>query len=578
MFQFLKRTQTDRVRALRSYSLKRHAATANAVRSFAFKSNARVAMRIALGLFLGQASCGLPLLAAPPSRPNIVLIMADDMGYSDIGCYGGEIKTPHLDKLARGGIRFTQFYNTGRCCPTRASLLTGLYPHEAGLGHMVYGDKGPGYHPYLNQQCVTIAEVLRQAGYRTLMTGKWHVGHRKGQWPTDRGFEKFYGIHIHVDSYFKVLNGCPVYHNDQLVIPPTASPENTLHPEQPWYTTDVFTDWSLKFLEEGQDDRRPFFLYTAYNAPHWPLEAPDENIARYRGKYAAGWDALRAEKLARMKQLGLVSEETTLSPSECPEWSSLTEQDRREIAFRREIYAAQIERMDQNIGRILTKLRQLDQLENTLVLFLSDNGCCAEGGLYGYRWGQNTSQNFDQWRMRSGRSSSQGEAWSNASNTPFRMHKRWVHEGGIATPLIAYWPGTITRGGVLSHQVGHVIDLMATCVDVANADYPATRKDKPLKPLPGRSLLPNLRDPTLSQQRTLYWEHETHSAIRQGDWKLVTLDATSEDTWELYDMSLTRTETHNVAKDHPERVRRMRQQWSEWASKVNVLPWPKDRK
>ena len=243
-------------------------------------------------------------------RPNIVLIMADDMGYSDVGCYGGEINTPNIDRLAADGLRFTQFYNTGRCCPTRASLMTGLYPHEAGLGHMVYGDKGPGYHPFLNKQCVTIAEVLKDAGYRTMMAGKWHVGHKKGQWPIDRGFEHFYGIHIHVDSYFKVLGGCPVYHNHELVIAPTSDPENTLHPDQEWYTTDVFTDWSLKFLEEATGDDKPFFLYTAFNSPHWPLEAPDENIANYKGKYADGWDVLREYKLARMKKLGIVNTET----------------------------------------------------------------------------------------------------------------------------------------------------------------------------------------------------------------------------------------------------------------------------
>ncbi|MCR9293262.1 MAG: arylsulfatase [bacterium] len=531
------------------------------------------------GLDCWHSDCPLTatVSAAESQRPNIVLIMADDMGYSDIGCYGGEIQTPNIDSLAENGLRFTQFYNTGRCCPTRASLLTGLYPHEAGLGHMVYRDRGPGYHPYLNRQCVTIAEVLRNAGYRTMMTGKWHVGHRSGQWPTDRGFEHFYGIHIHVDSYFKVLVGCPIYHNDQLVIPPTATPENTLHSDQEWYTTDVFTDWSLRFLEEAADDDRPFFLYTAYNAPHWPLEAPEENIANYRGKYSAGWDELRAEKLSRMKQLELVTQETTLSPSECPDWDSLDDKERAELAFRREIYAAQIERMDQNIGRIVAKLRELDQLDNTLLLFLSDNGCCAEGGMFGYQWQENNQNNYAEWRKQSGRSSSQGEAWSNASNTPFRMHKRWVHEGGIATPLIAHWPKKIQVGGKLSHQVGHVVDLMATCIEVAGAEYPETFSTYSIKPLSGISLLPNLLDPKLANERTLFWEHETHSAIRQGDWKLVTLDATQDEAWELYDMSSIRTETDNVADEYPERVQQLKQQWNSWARDSNVLPWPKDR-
>ncbi len=511
-------------------------------------------------------------------RPNIVLIMADDMGYSDIGCYGGEINTPNIDALANDGLRFTQFYNTGRCCPTRASLMTGLYPHEAGLGHMVYGDKGPGYHPFLNSQCVTIAEVLVDAGYRTMMTGKWHVGHKLGQWPTDRGFEHFYGIHIHVDSYFKVLPGCPVYHNDQLAIPPTVSPQNALHPDQEWYTTDIFADWSLKFLDETVGDERPFFLYTAFNSPHWPLEAPDENIAIYQGKYDQGWDHLRQEKLERMKAMGIVSPETQLSPSNCPEWNSLSESDRDELAFRREIYAAQIERMDQNIGRIVAKLRQLGELENTLLLFLSDNGCCAEGGMFGYQWQKNTERNFADWRKQSGRSSSAGEAWSNASNTPFRLHKRWVHEGGTATPLIAHWPASITEGGLLSHQVGHVIDVMATCIEVAGAKYPERRDGHAIKPLAGKSLVPNLRKPSCEVDRTLFWEHETHAAIRTGGWKLVSLNAADPTKWELYDLSRVRTETNNVASDHPQRVAQLKEQWTKWATQANVLPWPKDRK
>ncbi|MEM8670371.1 MAG: arylsulfatase [Planctomycetota bacterium] len=510
-------------------------------------------------------------------RPNIVIIMADDMGYSDVGCYGGEINTEHIDRLAADGLRFTQFYNTGRCCPTRAALLTGLYPHEAGLGHMVYGDKGAGYHPYLNQQCVTIAEVLRDAGYRTMMSGKWHVGHKRGQWPTDRGFEHFYGIHIHVDSYFKVLPGCPVYHNDQLTIPPTTKPDNQLHPEQEWYTTDVFTDWSLKFLDDATNDDRPFFLYTAYNSPHWPLEAPDENIDHYRGQYSNGWDQLREQKLAKMKSIGLISSDTELPPSMCPRWDSLSKEDQRESCFRREIYAAQIERMDTNVGRIVEKLKEIGKLENTLILFLSDNGCCAEGGMYGYQWKKNTIENFSKWRNDSGRSSSMGEAWSNASNTPFRMHKRWVHEGGIATPLIAHWPNVIKEGGQLTHQVGHVVDLMATCIDVADAHYPSKFNRQTFKPPSGQSLFAAMRDRQSAEPRTLFWEHETHSAIRVGDWKLVTLKGMDDDAWELYDLSQTRTETTNVASEQPDRVARMKQQWYSWAQQANVLPWPKDR-
>lgn len=526
-----------------------------------------------ISLFVFSSTSGAPA----DERPNIVVIMADDMGYSDIGCYGGEIETPNLDRLASRGLRFTQFYNTGRCCPTRASLLTGLYPHQAGIGHMVYSDKGPGYRPYLNDNCVTIAEVLGDAGYRTMMAGKWHVGHKPGQWPSDRGFQHFYGIHIHVDSYFKVLGGCPIYHNDKLVIPPTANPKNELHPDQEWYTTDVFTDWSLKFLGEAADDERPFFLYTAYNAPHWPLEAPDDVVAKYEDRYADGWDELRKTKLARMKEMGMVDLMTELSPSGCPEWESLSKDDRAELEFRRQIYAAQVDRMDQNIGRIVDKLEQIGKLDNTLLMFLSDNGCCAEGGMFGYQWNKNRQDNFAKWRNQSGRSSSMGEAWSNASNAPFRMHKRWVHEGGIATPLIVHWPKIIDRGGLMVRQPAHVVDILATCADVAKATYPTNREGNTIKHSPGSSLQGSFKTPDVVRKRTLYWEHETHAAIRRGDWKLVTLNATDRNAWELYDLSKLRTETNDVASRHPQLVDELVDDWTRWAKRTNVLPWPKDR-
>jgi len=517
--------------------------------------------------------------AAPRQRPNIVLILADDMGFSDISCYGGEIPTPHIDALADRGIRFTQFYNTSRCCPTRASLLTGLYPHEAGVGHMVYANHGPGYLGHLNDRCVTLAEVLKGAGYRTMMTGKWHVGHAPGQWPTDRGFDRFYGIHIHVDSYWKVLPGCPVYHNGELAIAPTADPPNTLHPDREWYTTDVFTDWALEFLDETPDDGTPFFLYVAYNAPHWPLEAPEENLAHFRGKYLGGWDRLRQEKLARMKRLGILPEATELPPSECPEWASLSEDDRRELDFRRALYAAQIERMDQNIGRLVARLRERGALENTLLLFLSDNGCSSERGMFGFNWETNRIANYAQWRKVSARrGTSQGEAWCVASNAPLRKYKRFVHEGGIATPLIAHWPAGIRDGGRLTHEVGHLVDIMATCCDVGQAIYPPAVEGRVIHAPRGTSLAPVLAGGSLGLDRTLYWEHERHAAVRQGKWKLVTLNAADEAAWELYDMTTDRSELHDLAAAQPERAAELKRLWTAWAKETNVLPWPADRK
>ncbi len=516
-------------------------------------------------------------IAFANERPNIVVILADDMGYSDIGCFGGEIPTPNIDALAAGGLRFTQFYNTSRCCPTRAALLTGVYSHEAGVGHMVYQNRGRGYLGYLNDRCVTFAEALRPAGYQTLMAGKWHVGHAPGQWPTDRGFEHFYGIHIHIDSYFKVLPNCPVFHDGQLAIPPTANPPNTLHPDKEWYATDVFTDWALKFLDEADRDQ-PFLLYLAHNAPHFPLEAPEENIAHFKGKYLGGWGRLREERLARMKQLGIVASDTPLSPSENEPWENVSESDRRELDFRRAIYAAQIERLDQNIGRLVHKLKDLGELDNTLILFLSDNGCLAENGMYGLKWEQNRIANYADWRKESGWSVSQGQAWACASNTPFRLYKRWVHEGGIATPLIAHWPQVIRDGGRLTSQPGHVVDIMATLCDIAGADYPTERNGQAVKALRGESLLPTFRNPDETRSRTLFWEHEKHAAIRDGDWKLVTKNASNPAAWELYDLSRDRVELNNLAADKPDLVTNLSDRWTAWATESNALPLFADRK
>jgi len=529
-------------------------------------------MALAGGL---HAASGDEAVDAIRGKPNIVLIMADDMGFSDIGCYGGELPTPNLDRLASGGLRFTQFYNTARCCPTRASLLTGLYPHEAGMGWMAGANRGPGYLGHLNSRCVTIARVLKTVGYRTMMTGKWHAGVGKGNCPTDRGFERFYGMRGAVDSYFKVLGShASVFHNDQLVIPATADPPNTLHPDQEWYTTDVYTDWALKFMDEAAAESKPFFLYLAYNAPHWPLEAPEENIAHFRGKYLKGWDKLREEKLARMKKMEIVHESTELPPSRCPRWDSLPEQDRMATDFRRAIYAAQIERMDENIGRVVAKLKEQKSLDNTLILFLSDNGCSHEGGMFGFNWKKNRVSNYNEWRTKSRCSVSQGQAWAVASNAPFRKYKMFVHEGGIATPLIAHWPRVIRQRGKLTDQVGHVIDVMATCVEAAGASYPDTHDGQSIKPAPGRSLIPVFRGGKLTEQRTIYWEHQRNAAIREGDWKLVSRSwpPTDPTRWELYDLSTDRTEVHDQAREKPELVERLHGLWIKWARQANVLP------
>ncbi len=508
------------------------------------------------------------------SRPNIVLILADDMGYSDIGCYGGEIETPNLDRLAANGLRFTQFYNAARCCPTRASLLTGLYPHQADVGHMVYRDEGPGYHGRLSRNCVTLAEVLKTAGYHTMMSGKWHVGHDDGVYPSQRGFDRFYGIHKHVDSYWKVLPGCPVFMDGKQVIAPTADPPNRLHPDQEWYTTNVFTDHALEFLDEAAGKDAPFFLYLAYNSPHWPLEAPDADIEKYRGRYKDGWRPVREKRLQRMRKMGILKNSWALSPSDAPQWESLSEDDRDNLDFRRAIYAAQIDNMDQNIGRLIERLKKMGTYDNTLILFLSDNGCSAEPErqMFGYKFKENRIENFQQWRKQSGRSSSQGLAWANASNTPFRKYKKWTHEGGIATPLIAHWPNGINGKPRLVHDPGHIIDVMATCVEVSGASYPEQFNGRKIQPMEGQSLVPAFKGKEIQRKEPIFWEHEGNWAIREGNWKLV-CDGPGG-PWELYDLQADRTELNNLAEENPEKVAELADKWHTWAERASVLPWP----
>lgn len=505
-------------------------------------------------------------------RPNIVLILVDDMGFSDLGCYGGEINTPNMDALAYQGLRFNNFYNTGRCCPTRASLLTGLYPHQAGVGRMVYNNYGGAYQGFLNKQAVTLAEVLQPAGYKTLMAGKWHVGHQSGQWPTDRGFERFYGIHIHVDSYYKVLKGCDVYLDGELLIPETDDPINHLHPEQDWYTTDVFTDYAMHFLsEEIQNSDQPFFLYLAYNAPHFPIEAPDEDIVKYRGKYMEGWDKLREEKFRKMKGMGIIPVNSVLSPTGNTLWDELSDQEKDELDFRRAIYSAQIDRLDQNIGRLVAHLKEIGEYDNTLILLLSDNGCSNETGQFGMNWGKYNIDNYTEWKEKGGWSISQGQAWANYSNVPFRLYKKYNHQGGIATPLIAHWPGKIKDVGGIDSRLGHVVDLMATLVDIAKADYPSTFGGETIVPMQGISLIPWIEGKEREEHEYLYWEHEGNRAIRQGNWKLV---AESEKEWELYNLEDDPTELHNLITEYPDRTEQLVHAYFAWARKNDVREWP----
>ena len=506
-------------------------------------------------------------------RPNILLILADDMGYSDIGCYGGEINTPNIDKIAKDGVRFTQFYNAARCCPTRASLLTGVYPHQASVGDMVYRDQGGAYQGYLNNSTVTLAEVLKEAGYKTLMCGKWHVGHKEeAQWPSHRGFDRFYGIHIHVDSYYKVLENCDVYLDDKVHTNATDKPINDLNPGQEWYTTDVFTDYAIKFMEESSKTDKPFFMYLAYNSPHWPLEAPIEDIKRYSGKYNIGWDKLREEKFKKMKEMGIIPENEVLSPSENIGWDTLSDAEKKEMDFRRSIYAAQIDRLDQNIGRVIGFLEKTDQLNNTLVIFLSDNGCSSEDGMFGFNWPEFRKENFKYWNKLGSRSVSQGQAWANVSNTPFRLYKKWTHEGGIATPLIVKWEGVVKNKGSLNSNVGHVIDIMPTLCEVAGITYPEVFNGREILKNEGISMVGILKSEDVKNNRELYWSHEGNNAVRIGDWKMVTKYGNSQ--WELYDLSKSRSETVDLSTDYPDKVEYLKNKYMVWAERCGVKDWP----
>ncbi len=505
-------------------------------------------------------------------RPNILLILADDLGYSDLSCYGGEINTPNIDKLAQGGVKFTNFYNAARCCPTRASLLTGLYPHQAGIGEMVYRNDGPGYYGFLNENTITLAEVLKSAGYHTMMSGKWHVGHENGHWPEDRGFEEFYGIHKHVDSYYKVLEGCDVYYNGKIIQKANEPPVNNLDPKKEWYTTDVFTDYALKFLDEAKNNNKPYFLYLPYNSPHFPLEAPDENIKKYKNAYNKGWDVLREEKLVRMKKLGIIPMNTKLSPSENPKWNSLSAEDRKELSFRREIYAAQVDRMDQNIGRVIAKLKKSGQYDNTVIIFLSDNGCSNEVGMFGFNFDKYKISNYPEWKRTGGWSVSQGQAWANVSNVPFRMYKKNAHQGGIATPLIINWPANIKKKGMVSKQVGHLIDIMPTLAELGQAKYPSTYKKRTIAPEEGISMVKYLKQPEANNSRTLFWEHLGNCAIREGDFKLVKEYPQKE--WDLYNLKTDPNELINLADQMPDIVKEMDKKYQAWAARAFVRPYP----
>lgn len=543
----------------------------------------------------------LGVVAAAAPKPNFVIILSDDMGYSDVGCYGGEIATPNLDALAAQGLRFTQFYNTGRCCPTRASLLTGLHPHQTGVGHMMEDRGHDGYRGDLNRRCVTLAEALRPAGYRTYAVGKWHVTPGASaqalaathNWPRQRGFDRFYGT-IHGAGSF--WDPSALVRDNQ---PITVANDPEYRPAV-FYYTDAISDHAVRFLREHARDHagQPFLLYVAYTAAHWPMHARETDIARYRGRYDAGYAAIREARLTRLRELGLLDPAWTPAPL-LGDWAKV--KDPKFEARCMEVYAAMVDCMDQGIGRIVAELRQQRQLDDTLLFYLQDNGGCAETVGRGAnappraaqptlppmapeapQFGSVPRQTRDGWPVRQGYGVLPGPAdtyvaygreWANVSNTPFREYKHWVHEGGIATPLIVHWPAGIApaRRNTLVREPGQLPDIMATCLAAAGADYPAEFNGEKLLPLEGRSLLPALAGQPVERDG-LFWEHEGNRAIRVGKWKLVAKGRTGP--WELYDMTADRTETHDLAREQPERVRDLAGRWEAWARRAHVLPWP----
>lgn len=533
-----------------------------------------------------SATAALPVVAsaqAEDRRPNIMVIMVDDMGYSDLGCFGGEIHTPNLDGLANNGMRFTQFFNAGRSCPSRAALMTGLYAQQAGI--MAMGQS-------LNTECVTIPEVLKTAGYHTAMTGKWHLSLTQGignnadqmawlshqntfnnrsfapieTYPCNRGFDEhwgtIWGVVNHFDPFSLVHNEEPIYTD--------AIPSD-------FYSTDFITDKTIDLIDDLSAKEEPFFMYVAYNAPHWPLHAKPEDIKKYDGMYDEGWDVMREKRYARMVELGLISpEQTPVSRNESGRlWENET--DKEFQAANMEVHAAMIDCVDQGVGRIIQKLKETGEYDNTIIIFSSDNGASSEN----YGIGE-----FDRHdRTRDGQMVTHdsrtpgdqlsynylGTGWAGAINTPFRYWKAESFHGGIAAPTIVHWPAGMKSGkGSIVNEPCHFIDIMPTCIALAGAEYPSTYNGHSIKPLAaeGRSLLPLISgEGEWNGERTLFWEHENGRAVRVGNWKMTSL---RNGGWQLFDLSTDYSETNNVAAEYPDKVREMKTLWNNWAKSVGL--------
>ena len=520
-------------------------------------------------LLLGMLACSTPA-KPPPELPNIILILADDMGYSDIGCFGSEIRTPHLDRLAAEGVRLSSFYNNARCCPSRAALLTGRYPHQVGVGGMTDINVSiPEYQGYFNEQTVTIADVLREAGYATYLSGKWHVGEEPAHWPLRHGFDHCFSLIQGAASYFDFLP----YRNERW---PPGNDLTVVRDNKPvdlrdtsFYATDLYTDEAFRLLDEHKSEK-PFFLYLSYTAPHWPLHALPEDIAKYEGTYRAGWEVIRQARYERLKKLGLISDQAKLSkrnPAE-RDWNKLSEEERQQEARLMTVYAAMVDRLDQNIGRLLDSLETSGQLENTVIFFLSDNGGSTAGSLTGGKYGH---PRFDPAAAPGTPASftGYGKSWANVSNTPFRFFKTDTYEGGIASPFVAWYPGHFKQNHI-ARLATHIVDLMPTIAELAGTAYPDTLNDRVTQPTEGTSLVSVLSGEDNLPDRPLYFEHMGNAGVIEGGWKLVRF---RNQAWELYNLAEDRSETNNLATEFPDQMAALRRKYEQWAKKNRVLPW-----
>ncbi len=478
--------------------------------------------------------------------PNVIIILADDLGFSDLGCTGSEFQTPNLDSLAANGVLFTNCYNTSRCCPTRASLLTGRYQHQVGFGHMDTDLGVPAYQGRFFDGVTILPEQLKNHGYRTMMLGKWHLGHEEDHTPLARGFDRMYGIPKGGGVYFYPCVGRDrqVFLNDRQVFP-----------DSNWYSTDAFTDYAIEFAEEAIGEDKPFFMYLAYIAPHFPLQARREDILKYQGKYKKGYAHYRQQRFEKQKELGLISADTKLSPPDHENWDTIKNKEAEDLKMA--VYAAQVDRMDQNIGRLISTLRQNGQLENTAIFFLSDNGA-ASTNLHQFPEAEIGSK--DCW-------SAYGRSWANVSNTPFRKYKAMAHEGGIITPLIMHWPAGLRSNGLITRQPIHIIDLFPTILSLVSG----LDEDGNLENLEGSSLMPVIRGERSGTAKTMLFEHQGNRAVRVGDWKLVSRHRQS---WELYHLKDDPTELNNLAENHPDKKSELLSAYKQWANENGVEEWP----